>query len=354
MQNQLSKKEIKLYKKQINLEKIGLEGQKKIKKSKILVIGAGGLGCPVLIYLVSSGIGCIGIIDGDEVENSNLNRQILYTIKDLAKTKVAAAKTNLNKINKECEIIVHSYKLNKYNQIEVISYYDIVIDATDNFITRYIIDEACYRLNKVYIYGAASKFEGQSGVFHYQDGIRYKNLYELKFKMMENQCNTEGIMGITTGYIGISQAIETLKIILGLSKKSRDYVNIYEMIEMIVKKKEIKTRRNRINNILTNNTEKAKKKSLIFKKTINTKKSLIVDLKDRQEFIDKHVKQAINIPMSKLKLQQTTKLLRKYEKTNNIIIYCKSIHKRQVASILLKQQIIKHKIINSKNENLIE
>lgn len=352
MKNQLSSKEIKLYKQQINLEKISLEGQKKIKHSKILVIGAGGLGCPILIYLVSSGVGCVGIIDQDKVENSNLNRQILYTVEDLTKTKVTAAKRNLNKINKQCEIIVHSYKLNKYNKIEVISYYDIVIDATDNFITRYIIDEACYQLNKIYIYGAAHKFEGQSAVFNYQDGIRYRNLYKLKFKITENQCNIEGIMGITTGYVGISQTIETLKIILGLNKKSRDYIKIYEIIEMIIKKKEIKTKRDALNKRLRNNKEKTKKNSSIYKKIINTKKSLRIDLKDKQEFTNEHLEQAINIPISKLK--QATKLLKKYEKTNNIIIYCKSINKRQVASILLKQQAIEHKILNSNNENLIE
>lgn len=355
MENQLSKEEIKLYQQQINLENVGLEGQKKIRKAKILVIGAGGLGCPILIYLVSSGIGYVGIIDNDKIESSNLNRQILYNMKDIKLEKVLAAKKNLNLINEQCQIIVHNYELNEYNSIEVISYYDIILDATDNFIARYTIDEACYKLHKIYVYGAAQKFNGQSGVFNYQNGIRYKNIYELKSNFIKNQCDIEGIMGITTGYVGILQATEAIKIILGLNKTSKDLINIYTLINTITKKKEIKPQRHRMDNIeLRNSIQENKNYPLIYKNLINEEREIMIDLKNEKEFANKHLQKAINIPIVKFKQEQTIDLLKKYDKINNIIIYCKNKQKTNIASQLLKQNIINHKILKSDNKNLIK
>nr|YP_009394427.1 Molybdopterin biosynthesis protein [Leptosiphonia brodiei]ARW62989.1 Molybdopterin biosynthesis protein [Leptosiphonia brodiei] len=355
MKNQLSREEIILYKQQINLENVGLEGQNKIRKTKILVIGAGGLGCPILIYLVSSGIGYVGIVDNDKIESSNLNRQILYKMKDIKLKKVLAAKKNLNLINQQCQIIVHNYVLNEYNSIEIISYYDIILDATDNFIARCNIDEACYKLHKIYVYGAANKFSGQSGVFNYQNGIRYRNIYELKFSVVENQCDIEGIMGITTGYVGILQATEAIKIVLGLNKTSKDYINIYQLINAITKRKEIKPQRHQMNNIkLRNMIQDNQNFPLIYKNLIDEEKKIIIDLKNEKEFIDEHIKKAINIPIMKFKQEQTINLLKKYEKINNIIIYCKNTQKTNIASQLLKQKIIKHKILKSNNKNLVK
>nr|QVQ56827.1 Molybdopterin biosynthesis protein [Erythrocystis saccata] len=355
MTEKLSKEEIELYKKQIQLENIGLEGQKKIKKAKILVIGAGGLGCPILIYLVSSGIGYIGLIDQDKIEKSNLNRQILYTIKDINREKLKAAKKNLHLLNKECKIIIHNYKINEYNKLEIISYYDMVVDATDNFIARHIINDTCYKLNKIYIYGAANKFEGQNGVFNYQDGIKYEDIYRLNAQRLENSCNLQGIIGITTGYIGIGQAIETIKIILGLNKTSKDHINIYNIIKMITTKTEIKRKRNKKNHIELKLDKKKKSNYQIhYKKIIDTNKNLIIDLKNQQEFTKKHIKKAINIPIHKLKLKQTIHLLKKYQTEYGILIYCSNKNKTYLASQLLKKDKIRHKILKSKNKDLIK
>ncbi len=341
MVNTLSKNEVQFYRKQINLEKIGIEGQKRIKQTKVLVIGAGGLGCPILIYLVASGIGHIGILDDDKVEISNLNRQILYRLDNINNYKVIAAKEHLKNINRDCKISIHNYKLSINNRIEIMSYYDIIIDSTDNFITRHIIDETCYKLSKIYIYGAANNFEGQIGIFNYQNGIRYNNLYSLKSGIEDHTCNNTGIIGITTGYIGILQAIETLKLALGLNKNSQDYLHIHRIDNRITKHRYIRLRRNSINTIIIKQNPKnpSKQQQLSIKKY-----DVTIDVKNQEEFIYEHLKQSINIPLYKLNLHKTIKLLRKYTLYYSLTIYCSNKNKSTLASKILEKNAIENKI----------
>jgi len=342
MQDILSADEIQLYKKQINLQKIGIEGQIKIKTAKVLVVGAGGLGCPILIYLLAAGIGNIGILDADKVELSNLNRQILYRLGDIDTYKVIAAHKNLNNINTECKISLHKYDLSMDNSIEIVSYYDIVLDATDNFMTRKIIDKTCYELNKIYIHGAVDNFDGQVGVFNYQNGIRYKNLYKLPSEDQENKCNTIGIMGITTGYIGILQAIETLKITIGLDKKSQDYLQIYKIDERFTKNKYIKlTRKIRTKKILSNKSENLYE----YKKLSKNKYFLTIDVQSKENFTSKHMKKSINIPLPKIKIGTTINLLKKYKVYYKFKLYCPNDNRNTIASKILEQNEIKHEMI---------
>ena len=162
----ISNKEYEKFSKQIILKKFGIVGQKKIKSSKILVIGMGGLGCPLSIYLASLGVGTIGIVDNDKVELSNLNRQIIYDIKDIGKYKVNIARKKIKKINNKSKIKSYRIRLDKSNIEKLIKKYDIICDGTDNFETRYLTNDACEILGKPNIYGAVSKFEGQVTVFN--------------------------------------------------------------------------------------------------------------------------------------------------------------------------------------------
>nr|YP_009394636.1 Molybdopterin biosynthesis protein [Vertebrata thuyoides]ARW63198.1 Molybdopterin biosynthesis protein [Vertebrata thuyoides] len=337
----LSKEDYDIYSKQIRLNQIGTEGQKKLQRSRVLIIGAGGLGCPTMIYLAISGIGFIGIIDEDKVEKSNLNRQTLYNKNDIGKAKTLSAKSQLNYINKNCKIITHRYRLSKNNNVEILSNYDIIVDATDNFQTRYIIDETCHKLHKICIYGAVKEFEGQIAVFNYKNGIRYKDLYQKELKIMQNTCNNRGIMGITTGYIGTLQAIEVIKMILGINKKCKNFVISYNIIEEVVKKKLLYLKR-----VISINNKKESQRMLSKNKSNHerNKISIVIDLRNNKDFKIRHIKKSINIPIIQFKLNQTIKLINNFRNIGEIIIHCTAKEKSVIASKFLAQYSIEHKI----------
>nr|YP_010850709.1 Molybdopterin biosynthesis protein [Lophurella hookeriana]WGH13328.1 Molybdopterin biosynthesis protein [Lophurella hookeriana] len=340
---QLSNKEYQNYSKQIVLENIGVQGQKRLKNAKVLIVGAGGLGCPVMIYLAVSGIGHIGIIDADKIETSNLNRQILYNKNDVKNFKVISAEKKIKTINSNCVIIKHQYQLNTENSIEIVSYYDIVIDATDNFKTRYIIDRICYQLHKIYIYGAVDQFEGQIAIFNYKNGVRYKNLYTPELLLENNNCNHHGIMGIATGYTGTLQAIETIKIILGLNKKCKNFLLVYNIIKIKNKKRKIYLKRNKNNKI-----NKLDLNNIISKNQLNTVTNnlIIIDLRKNFDFNRKHIKKSINIPIKKFQLNETIKLIEYFKKANDLIIYCNTLERSMIASSFLNNKNISHYILH--------
>jgi molybdopterin/thiamine biosynthesis adenylyltransferase/rhodanese-related sulfurtransferase len=212
----LSRDEINRYNRQIRLAEVGLEGQKKIKGSSVLVIGAGALGCPVLQYLTAAGIGTLGIVDNDWVDESNLNRQVLYSMNDIGKPKPLAAKEKLRILNPEVTFKVHFIRLDKTCALKVISQYDIVVDCTDNFASRYLINDACVLLNKPLVYGAIHKFSGQVMVLNYQNGPTLRCLYpEAPHPLEVPSCEEFGVIGSVPGLIGSIQATEVFKIILG-------------------------------------------------------------------------------------------------------------------------------------------
>lgn len=202
------------YSRQISLKEIGREGQEKIKKAKVLVIGAGGLGSPVLLYLAGAGVGTIGIMDDDLVSESNLQRQILYDSLSLGKPKVEIARHKLQALNPECRIFPIQQRLTSKNASEIITNYDIVVDATDNLPSRYIIDDACVECGKPFVYGSICEFEGQLSVFNYRQGPTYRDLYPYHEKIADFQ-QPSGVIGALPGVVGSLQAIETLKLILG-------------------------------------------------------------------------------------------------------------------------------------------
>ena len=207
------------------LPEIGDIGQDKIKQAKVLVIGAGGLGCPILQYLATAGVGTIGIVDFDLIEIHNLHRQILYTEDTIGQAKTPTAKAVVKKLNPLITVIPFEEKLTPENAINIIHDFDIVVDGSDNFRTRYLVNDTCVSLNKTLVYGSILKFEGQVAVFNHNGS---KNLRDL-FPEMPNpkdvpNCNLNGVLGTLPGIIGTMMAHETLKLILNLPTLNNELI----------------------------------------------------------------------------------------------------------------------------------
>lgn len=225
------------YQRQIQLKEIGQLGQDKITQAKVLVIGAGGLGCPALQYLAAAGVGTIGIVDFDVVELSNLQRQILYTIDDIGQSKAITAAKKLSLLNPDSKIDTHNVQITNKNALEILEKYDIIIDGSDNFATRYLINDACVILDKPLIYGAVLRFEGQIGVYNLADKVtNVKTNYRDLFPKPPNldlaiSCNDVGVLGVIPGIIGTMQATEALKIITGVGKPLANKIISYNALE---------------------------------------------------------------------------------------------------------------------------
>lgn len=205
------------YNRHIILSEIGQNGQDKISNAKVLVIGAGGLGCPILQYFTAVGVGTIGIVDFDVVDISNLQRQVLFGTSSLGKNKAKAAKARLEDLNDQITIVAYAEKLTHKNAIDLFNQYDIIVDGTDNFETRYLVNDACIITNKPLVFGAIYKFEGQVSVFNYKNGPSYRCLFpEAPIKGSVPNCSEIGVLGVLPGIIGAMQANEVLKIILEL------------------------------------------------------------------------------------------------------------------------------------------
>lgn len=231
------------YLRQITLQGFGSTGQNKLANAKVLVVGAGGLGLPVLTYLNAMGVGVLGIVDNDVVSVTNLHRQVLYCESDVGKSKVAAALEKLKAQNRETKLKVFHVFLTTKNALEIISNYDIVVDASDNFPTRYLVNDACVILKKPFVYGALHGYEGQVSVFNYKDGPTYRCL----FPTMPNEnevpnCNEHGVLGIIPGIIGNLQALETIKVITGIGEVLSGKLLIFDGLQQSYKKIGFKVR----------------------------------------------------------------------------------------------------------------
>lgn len=215
----LTTNEIKRYNRHIILPEVGMSGQEKLKNAKVFVVGAGGLGSPVLLYLAAAGVGTIGIADDDNVDESNLQRQVLYTSDDVGKPKALHAKKKLLALNPNIEVVSYQERVNRDNILNLISKYDIVVDGSDNFSTRYLVSDACVILKKPLVFGSIFKFEGQVSVFNYNDGPTYRCLYPDQPGEDEvPNCSQIGVIGVLPGIIGTLQANEVIKIITGIGE----------------------------------------------------------------------------------------------------------------------------------------
>tara|TARA_A100000164_G_C21797173_1_gene718823 strand:- start:314 stop:1057 length:744 start_codon:yes stop_codon:yes gene_type:complete len=229
MKNNLS--QFRRFEKQIILKKIGFVGQKKIFSSKVLIVGLGGLGCPLLTYLAASGVGTIGIVDFDKVEISNLNRQTLFNQKDVGKYKVDQAKNAVNKINSKIKIIKFRKKLTSKNIKSIFSKFNIICDGTDNFSSRYLINDYSLKYKKILISSAISKFDGQLMNFNFKNKGPCYRCFMPKNPNLDNNCETDGIFSPVAGIMGSLQANEVLKTILNTKNNLRNQILIFDAIK---------------------------------------------------------------------------------------------------------------------------
>ncbi len=226
------------YAKHLNLPEIGIDGQLLLKNARVLVVGAGGLGCPVLLYLTAAGVGTIGIIDPDVVDLSNLQRQVLYTTDEVGKSKAKAAVGHLQRLNPELKFDVFAVALEPGNARSIIAEYDIVVDCTDNFTVRYLVNDVCVSLNKVFVYGAIYRFEGQVAVFNADLGNgRRGPTYRCLFPEFPNQieipnCDETGVLGVLPGVIGTYQANEVMKLITGIGQPLVEKLLLIDLLNM--------------------------------------------------------------------------------------------------------------------------
>lgn len=232
----ISNKEYEKFSKQIILKKFGIVGQKKIKSSKILVIGMGGLGCPLSIYLASLGVGTIGIVDHDKVELSNLNRQIIYDIKDIGKYKVNIARKKIKKINNKSKIKSYRIRLDKSNIEKLIKKYDIICDGTDNFETRFLINDQSLKQKKVLISAAVSGFEGHIFKFDFRRKTPCYRCFMPEDPGQHNNCDSLGVTPTITGIIGTLQANEVLNSILNFKSNMEKKLIVFNSIKMSFRK----------------------------------------------------------------------------------------------------------------------
>lgn len=215
----LTTEEVVRYSRHITLPEVGWEGQEKLRAARILLVGAGGLGSPAGLYLAAAGVGTIGVVEFDEVDLSNLQRQVLFGVDDVGRPKIEAAAERLRSLNPHVEVVAHPVRLTSENALEIIEPYDIVVDGTDNFPTRYLVNDACVLLGKPYVYGSILRFDGQVSVFGAEGGPCYRCLFrEPPPPGLVPSCAEGGVLGVLPGMIGTHQALEAIKLILGVGE----------------------------------------------------------------------------------------------------------------------------------------
>ena len=245
MKKDLNKSQIKRFSRQLVLKNIGPKGQKKILSSKILIVGVGGLGCPAAENLVRAGIGTIGLIDNDVVNLSNIHRQSLFNSKDIKKLKVSVAAKKLKEINPLTKIKIYKSRLNNKNIENIIKNYELIIDGSDNFKTKFLINDYCIKFKKKLITGAISKFDGHIFTFDFKDKktASLKNFYQEK-EISDDilNCEFEGVLGTTASIVGATQANEALKMILGVGKNLKNQILIIDLLNHNFRKVKFKKR----------------------------------------------------------------------------------------------------------------
>ena len=239
MNSKLDKNQVERFSRQIVLKDIGASGQKKIIQSKVLIIGMGGLGCPVAEFLARAGVGTLGIIDYDNVDLSNIHRQSLYNVSDIKKSKVLVAKKKLKKINSKTNIICHKIRIDKNNLTKIIKEYNYVVDGSDNFETKFLINDTCKKFKKFLVTGAISKFNGHIFTFDFKD-IKtpcIRSFFQEK-KISDDilNCEYEGVLGTVAGIIGTIQANEILKKILNIGENLNGYILILDLLNLNFRK----------------------------------------------------------------------------------------------------------------------
>ncbi len=239
---ELSNEEIGRYSRHLIMPEVAVDGQKKLKAAKVLTIGTGGLGSPLALYLAAAGVGTIGIVDFDVVDESNLQRQIIHGTSDVGRPKIESARDRIKEINPNVNVVAYEEALTSENALDIFKDYDVIVDGTDNFPTRYLVNDACVLLGKPNVYGSIFRFEGQASVFYAEEGPCYRCLYpEPPPPGLVPSCAEGGVLGILPGAIGVVQATETVKLILGTGEPLIGRLMLYDALNM--KFREMKLRK---------------------------------------------------------------------------------------------------------------
>ena len=355
---ELNNEEIRRYSRHLTLPEVGMEGQKLLKAARVLCIGAGGLGSPITMYLAAAGVGTLGIVDFDVVEYSNLQRQILHGTEDVGRLKAESAQITLKSLNPETQVVLHPVRITSRNALEIIKQYDIVVDGTDNFPTRYLINDACVLLKKPNVYGSIYRFEGQASIFAPHLGAPcYRCLYpEPPPPGLVPSCAEGGVLGVLPGIIGCIQATEIIKLILGKGTPLMGRLLLFNALDM--KFKELKLRRDpacplcgehpTIKQLVdyeqfcgftfsqpqpTMNPDEITVHDL--KKILETKptQTVVIDVREPNEYAIAQIQGAELMPLSQIHLRFGELALE-----DNIVLFCKGGVRSMKALQFLRQQ----------------
>ena len=355
---QLTKDDYERYSRHLILPEVGLEGQKRLKAASVLCIGTGGLGSPLLLYLAAAGIGRIGIVDFDVVDTSNLQRQVIHGTSWVGKPKIESAKNRIHEINPHCQVDLYETRLSSENALDIIRPYDIVVDGTDNFPTRYLVNDACVLLDKPNVYGSIFRFEGQATVFNYEGGPNYRDLYpEPPPPGMVPSCAEGGVLGILPGMIGIIQATETVKIILGNGTTLSGRLVLYNALDM--KFRELKLRPNPIRPVINKlidyeqfcgipqaKAEEAKQQMEIQEMTVKELKALLdsgakdfvlLDVRNPHEYEIAKIPGSVLVPLPEIENGDGVAKVRELLNGYRLIAHCKMGGRSAKALAILKE-----------------
>ena len=368
--NFLNADEKERFQKHLTLKEIGNEGQLKLKNSSVLCVGAGGLGSAVLIYLAAAGIGKIGIVDDDHVEKSNLQRQIVHESNTVGYLKIDSARERIKRLNPNSEVMTFNKRITSENALEIIREFDVICDCTDNFSTRYLINDSCLILNKPLVFGSVQGFEGQVSVFnlHKKSPNLRDLLPESPSKNAVPSCAEYGVVGVSTGLIGILQVNEIIKIILKKGKVLDGKILVFDLLNMNMKKLHLKS--DQINKQIRNlsqfiefysDDECSEKNNQIKKinanefnslyKTIPSK-ILLIDVREKEEFATSSIKGSISIPLSHLNLKPELEFIQKESLMKEVFTICKSGKRSEKASKILSKFKIKSRSVEGGIEKL--
>lgn len=331
------------YNRQIILPEIGEDGQYKLLKSKVLVIGAGGLGAVILPYLAGAGVGEIGIVDDDVIEISNLHRQVIYKSSAVGKRKAAEAKAMILELNPLIKVNVFAEKLSSKNAISLFENYDIIVDATDNIAIKYLINDACLATHKPIVYGSIFRFQGQVSVFNYQNGPTYRCLYPDENNSALN-CEDAGVIGVSVGIIGMFQANEVIKMILGVGEVLSGKILVYNILnneqqkydfekssEVEMTKEDFEQKYNS-----SENQFEEIKFELIFDE-IENDEVLFLDVRNEDELPKINLKNTLQIPLVNLENE-----IKKLNLNQTIYVFCQSGIRSKIATELLQKHQFKN------------
>ena len=331
------------FQRQIVLPGIGTTGQQKLKSSRVLVVGAGGLGCAVLPYLAAAGIGKIGIIDGDKIEESNLHRQVLYSDKQLGLFKAKEAANYIIRNNPGVEVLVFQEFLTLKNASDIFSDFDLIIDATDNLFIRYVIDDTCIACGKAFVYGSIHQFQGQVSVFNFEGGPTYRDIFPEENKYAPN-CTEAGVLGTTVGLIGMLQANEAMKILLGIGEVLSGKLLIYNLLSNTQQVFEF------------GNVPKPKKThvsgsfEMISAEEALLGEAVLLDVREQGEMPQVILENVQQVPLSILEKESGS-----LDKSAEFRIFCQSgVRSRKAADLLSQKGFKKLKLIRGGAKDLLD